>query len=677
MLDTGTKIAGYRVERLLGSGGMGTVYLATQESLNRPVALKLLSQQLTADETFRARFRREGEVQAALDHPHIVPVYEAGEAESGLFLAMRYVRGSTLKDLVDTGDLDPARTLRLLTPVAGALDAAHAAGLIHRDVKPQNILVDQTDWPYLADFGLTRGGASGPTRTGQLVGTFAYIAPEQIKGERASARSDQYALAAVLFECLAGEAPHNHESDAALLYAKVHEEPPRLSSRAADLPRGFDEVLARGMAREPGDRYASSSALLAAATDALERAEAGGPSAPTVAAPVMRAPAPTPAPKAAPPPPPPPPPAAPAPPAAVPPRAPGSPAQHTVLVDTLPPIDTPRRPERTPKPPRPPRQPRAPREPREPRERREPRTAPAFRIPAGQWVVPAAALVAAAIGFGIGGALAGDPAKPPARVAAGELGTIEIPAALRSARGPAGLGLQSLRAYSGAGRRAAVVGSGRPSGPSLLPPGALADAARAANAPTVVRVGSAQALRFENLVVPGLSGRTQMVSLPTADGVLVAACAAPTARDETCASLLGSLAPRGGAKPAPVAASPEYADAIRRRLAAYDSARTSATRLLRSAGRSATQAQAARRLATAAGTLVTDMNKLDTAPGARPAHDALVSAARRLRSASRRLASAASSRSQTGYRRAAADVERADSALRAAVKRLRQVYRRT
>ncbi|MGH2841054.1 MAG: serine/threonine-protein kinase, partial [Solirubrobacteraceae bacterium] len=269
MFQTGSTIAGYRIERLLGSGGMGTVYLAEQSSLKRPVALKLLSPQLTEDETFRARFRREGEVQAALDHPHIVPIYEAGESEDGLYLAMRYVRGSTLKDLITEGELDPARTLQLLAPVAAALDAAHASGLIHRDVKPQNILVDQTDWPYLADFGLTRGGGGGPTRTGQLVGTFAYIAPEQVQGRPASPRSDQYALAAVLFECLSGEVAHNHESDAALLYAKVHEEPPPLSARAGDVPAALDAVLARGLSRDPDDRYASATALVEAARDAL------------------------------------------------------------------------------------------------------------------------------------------------------------------------------------------------------------------------------------------------------------------------------------------------------------------------------------------------------------------------------------------------------------------------
>ena len=237
MLATGAMVAGYRVERVLGSGGMGTVYLAVQLSLNRQVALKMLAPELSRDVSFQARFTREGEVQAALDHPHIVPIYEAGDSENGLFLAMRYVRGTTLKDLIVAGELDPERAIRLLTPVAEALDAAHAAGLIHRDIKPQNILVDSTEWPYLADFGLTRpGGSSGLTRTGQLVGTFDYIAPEQVRGLQASPRSDQYALAAVLFECLAGEVPYPCDSDAALLYAQVNDAPPSVSARRGDIP---------------------------------------------------------------------------------------------------------------------------------------------------------------------------------------------------------------------------------------------------------------------------------------------------------------------------------------------------------------------------------------------------------------------------------------------------------
>ncbi len=646
MLATGTTIGGYRIERLLGSGGMGSVYLATQESLNRPVALKLLSPHLTADETFRARFRREGEVQAALDHPHIVPVYEAGATEDGLFLAMRYVRGSTLKDLVLGGELDPARTLRLLTPVAGALDAANAAGLIHRDVKPQNILVDQTDWPYLADFGLTRGNAGGPTRTGQLVGTFAYIAPEQVQGHKASARSDQYALAAVLFECLAGDVPHNHESDAALLYAKVHEEPPRLSQRIADLPAGFDEILARGMSRDPAERYPDATALLAAATEALDRAAAPLPPPLPVAVAVAppRAPAPPPTPLPAPPPP-----------------APGA-GQDTVLVDA-PVVAKPPKLAKPPKPPKPAKPPRPPRDP---------------LAAAPPWALPAAACAAAVIGFVLAGALSGDGAAQPRRAAAGELGTIAVPAQLRSARGPAGLGLQSLRAFaggSGAARRTLAVGSGPPAGPNLLPAGALADAARKGAAPVVVRVGDARGLRFGGLTVLGLPGRTQVLTIPTSGGVLVAACAARAAQDATCAGALGSLAPRAGVKTAAVGVPAGYAQGVGGLLTTYESARASATRALRGAGRSATQARAARGLRDGAAALATGLRGLDPPPGAKPAQDDLLAAAGRLRAAAGRLATAASGRAPSRYTTAAAATESAARAVRRAVARLRDVYR--
>lgn len=652
MIETGTKLLGYRVERLLGSGGMGTVYLATQESLNRPVALKLLSPALTSDETFRARFRREGEVQAALDHPHIVPVYEAGETDEGLFLAMRYVRGSTLKDLIDDGELDPARTLRLLTPVASALDAAHAAGLIHRDVKPQNILVDRTDWPYLADFGLTRGGAGGPTRTGQLVGTFAYVAPEQVKGARASARSDQYALAAVLFECLAGEVPHNHESDAALLYAKVHEEPPRLSQRSADVPRAFDDVLARAMALDPADRFPSAAALLAAASEAFERADAAEATAAPPAPPVVAAaPAPTPAP-------------APVPAPKAKPRAadatpaPRRTAQDTVLTDAP---DV------------------APAQPRRPK----PRSAPALRAPSfplpDTRAIAIGAAVAAVAGFLLGGALAGgDDAPEPTTASVGDLATITPPEGMRSTRGPAGLGLTGLQAYaqgSGAQRRTLAVGTGRAAGPNLLPDGALADAARKAGTPAVVRLGDARALRFDGLKVAGLAGVTQVVALPAGSSVIVGACAARRANDAACSAAVATLAPRAGTRTGDVAAPAAYARRIGALLTAYERARASATAQLRRAGRSATQARAIRALRDAAATLATGVRALEAAPGARPAHSAFASASSDLRDAASRLASAASRRRSAAYRSAASAVERADVALRGAVTRMRDIYR--
>ncbi len=242
---------------------MGIVYEATQVSLNRTVALKVLESRLSDDRVFRERFRREGQIQASIDHPHILTVHEAGETEHGLFLAMHLVRGPNLKDMIVARDLDAGRTLRVLVPVADALDTAHAADLIHRDIKPQNILVDARDHPYLADFGLIKApGDESLTRTGQFVGTLDYISPEQIRGERATARSDVYSLAAVLYECLTGIVPFPRESEAAVLFAHLSEPPPLVTDARPDLPRGLDEVVCRAMATDPDDRHASASELM-------------------------------------------------------------------------------------------------------------------------------------------------------------------------------------------------------------------------------------------------------------------------------------------------------------------------------------------------------------------------------------------------------------------------------
>ena len=274
-----TAVAGYRIDGTLGEGGMGTVYRATQLSLERVVALKVLTAELSADPAFRERFRREGLLQAALDHPHIVTVYEAGEAEGRLFLAMRMVEGPTLKDLIVRRQLDDRRALRLLTQVAEALDAAHVKGLIHRDVKPQNVLVGAGDHAYLADFGLTKGhDDAGMTETGQFVGTIDYISPEQARGERATARSDVYALTAVLCECLTGQVPFVRATEERVLLAHLSEPPPRLSEVRADLPAAMDDVVARGMAKAPGERPASAGELMLEARRALGAATEGSPS---------------------------------------------------------------------------------------------------------------------------------------------------------------------------------------------------------------------------------------------------------------------------------------------------------------------------------------------------------------------------------------------------------------
>jgi serine/threonine-protein kinase len=271
LLPRGTIVAGYRIDVVLGEGAMSTVYRATQLSLSRVVALKLLAEELSADPGFRQRFQREGQLQATLDHEHIVTVYEAGQTDDGLFLAMRLIDGPTLKDLILDGDLSPGRSLRLLAQVAEALEEAHRAGLIHRDIKPQNILVGPDDHAYLADFGLIKSldDADPLTRTGQFIGTIDYVAPEQVQGEPASPASDSYALAAVLFECLTGQVPFVRQNEAATIHAHVMAPPPLVSQLRPDLPGELDEVIAVGMAKLPDRRPSSPIELMRAAAQAF------------------------------------------------------------------------------------------------------------------------------------------------------------------------------------------------------------------------------------------------------------------------------------------------------------------------------------------------------------------------------------------------------------------------
>jgi serine/threonine-protein kinase len=262
--SVGSRIAGYRLEKQIGRGGMAVVFRALDERLSRPVALKVLAPGLPADEGFRQRFIRESRSAAAVDDPHIIPVFEAGEADGALFIAMRYVPGGDAGTLVrEHGPLPPARAAAIVSAVASALDAAHAAGLVHRDVKPANMLVDvrpgRPDHVYLSDFGLTKGAMSSVslTGTGHFMGTLDYCAPEQIQGQRVDARTDEYALACAAFELLAGEPPFPRDKSMAVMYAQLSAPPPVLSARRPGLPPAVDEVLLRALAKAPGDRYAS------------------------------------------------------------------------------------------------------------------------------------------------------------------------------------------------------------------------------------------------------------------------------------------------------------------------------------------------------------------------------------------------------------------------------------
>jgi streptogramin lyase/tRNA A-37 threonylcarbamoyl transferase component Bud32 len=270
----GTELAGYRVEALLGRGGMSVVYLAEHLRLKRKVALKLLAPELAKDPGFRERFLRESELAASLDHPNVVPVYDAGAADDLLYIAMRYVDGLDLKALLRReGPLAPKRALALGAQIAGALDAAHARGLVHRDVKPSNVLLataEPSEHCYLADFGLTKFVAEQTEAQDavQLAGTIDYVAPEQIRGAEVDARADVYSLACLLYECLVGEVPFGHASDVAVLYAHLEAAPPKPSELRSELAP-VDDVIARGMAKAPEERWPTCSALVDAAAVAL------------------------------------------------------------------------------------------------------------------------------------------------------------------------------------------------------------------------------------------------------------------------------------------------------------------------------------------------------------------------------------------------------------------------
>jgi serine/threonine-protein kinase len=284
-LAAGTQVGSYRIEGILGRGGMAIVYSARHVEQGRRVALKLLAERLSDDPVFLARFQREGRLQASLDHPHVVTVFEAGESEHGLYLALQLVAGATLATLMHERALDAGRAVALLSQVAGALDAAHGRGLVHRDVKPQNVLVGESDDAYLGDFGLTTlGGAEGVTATGKLVGTISYLAPEVIRGAEAVSASDRYAFAALAFECLTGSVVYPRRTEAAILFAHTSEPPPRASRRRPELPQALDGVFERALSKDSGERPDTAAALVAQIAATLQAAPALGPPPPPGAA---------------------------------------------------------------------------------------------------------------------------------------------------------------------------------------------------------------------------------------------------------------------------------------------------------------------------------------------------------------------------------------------------------
>lgn len=274
MPHIGDEFDGFRIDGVLGRGGMGTVYRATDLTLKRPVAIKVLSRQLSSDAQFVERFRREAEIQANLEHRHIVAVHAFGEIGDDLYLVMRMIRGDALSTLLDRGRLSRSEALDVLAQVADALDSAHQVNLVHRDVKPDNILVSEDGNAYLADFGLTRDISDNVrlTRSGAFVGTVNYVSPEQVRGLSPTASADIYSLTAALFECMTGQLPYLRDSEVAVMHAHMEDPVPSACALNPALPSAFDDVISAGLAKDPVDRPTSAMQLIQMARSALSGA---------------------------------------------------------------------------------------------------------------------------------------------------------------------------------------------------------------------------------------------------------------------------------------------------------------------------------------------------------------------------------------------------------------------
>jgi hypothetical protein len=627
-------VAGYRVDGLLGEGGMGAVYRATQLSLNRTIALKILSAEFGDDPGFRERFRREGQLQAALDHPHIVTVYEAGETEHGLFLAMRLVRGPTVKDMILSKELDTDRSLEILAPVADALDSAHGVGLIHRDVKPQNILVGARDHAYLADFGLTKAtGEGGLTETGQFIGTIDYVAPEQVQGEQATGQSDVYALAGVLYECLAGEVPFARPTEAAVLFAHISEPPPKLTEKRPELPAAIDDVLAKGMAKLPADRYATPTELMEAAASALGKS----------VGPVARA---EPAPAAG--------------------QAPGGPTalsptpggQTAAASTRLAGAGAP--------------------------------TAPAGAVaapaPAARRGAPFALVAAgAAAVLAVAGFVAGSSGSDEESVdfassaSSGSLG-LSFPSSWeRRSDAPRTPGLDfsdpivlAPASSPDARLEAGLVASA--AGPALLPESFRKLLPEEPPPGDPVKLGDYEGYRYAGLDPKGAGDPITIYTAPTAKGAATIAC---TARGQTAEKLLGeceavaTTLELSGVKALPLGPSEAYAKSLSTALGKLGSARKSGEAALRSAGTQDAQGAAAARLASAYTAAASSLDRAQVSPADREANDRIVAALRAIGGAYGRAATAARAGEGGAYGAATADVRSGGRRLERALKGLK------
>jgi serine/threonine-protein kinase len=598
VLSPGDDFAGYRIDRILGSGGMGVVYEAFQVSLNRTVALKVLAPQLSGDPVFQQRMRREGRLQGRLDHPHIVPVYDLGETEYGLYLAMRLIRGPTLKQIIVARELEPGRVLRILSPIADAIDTAHAAGLIHRDIKPQNILVERADHAYLADFGLTQApGESSLTASGGFVGTYDYVSPEQIAGDRATALSDVYSFAGVIYEALTGVVPYPKQSRAAVLYAHVASPPPTVSEHCPELPAALDEIVARGMAKDPAERHPTATELMREVEDAFAE---GSPA-------IAKPPRPS--------------------------RDRATSLVATVAGDTHEEVLV--------------------------AERQRTSPLPTVAVAASRRsrlraAEAAAALVAVAAGAILGAG--GSPGDSP-RLAAAAAGPVAVryPPTLKPVprrRAAAGLALRDPISLQGGAGAGVAVGLEDTTSPSLLPTG-LRSTTPGAHAQRVA-LGRLEALRYDFPDRGGAGAVRRLYAVPVTGGAAVVACltrASSHALLGDCDHVAASLVLRG-LQTFPAGPDPRFGAALSAVLADVAKVRTAAARALRDRAGVTTLARTARRLSAAYSAAGARLRRARVPPQAAAVTLALVSALGRTSKSYARLAATAGRRDRAAYRRA-------------------------